>query len=56
MITRLLIQSIVMLCFWACSSAQKTEPSGPVARFGSTPVIDGKFEKGEWDDAVAIQT
>lgn len=56
MIKRLLIQSLFMVCFWACSSGQKTEPNGPIAGFGSTPTIDGVFEDGEWDDAEVVHT
>jgi len=44
---QLFIQSIIMVGFLACSSVQETEPSGPIAGFGSTPTIDGMFEEGE---------
>ncbi len=29
--------------------------SGPIARFGSAPTIDGVFEEGEWDDAEVVR-
>jgi len=31
------------------------EPSGPIARFGTTPTINGEFEDGEWDDAEIVR-
>lgn len=40
-----------LLCFSACSPTRETEPTGLLASFGSTPVIDGVFDPGEWDDA-----
>ena len=49
------IQSLIFVCFLGCTSTRDVEPSGPVARFGSTPTIDGVFEEGEWDDADAVQ-
>ena len=45
---QLLIMSLIPVCFFACSSIREAEPSGPIARFGSTPIIDGVFEEGEW--------
>ena len=43
-----------MLCFFEFFFCSENKPSGPVARLGSRPVIDGKFEKGEWDDMVVL--
>ena len=44
-----------LVCFLACSSTREVEPTGPIARFGSTPTIDGVFEDGEWDDAEVVR-
>lgn len=44
-----------LLCLSACSSASDVEPTGPIARFGSTPTIDGVFDSGEWDDAEIVR-
>lgn len=52
---KLLVLSLILLCFFCCSSVSEVEPSGPIARFGSTPTIDGVFEDGEWDDAEVVQ-
>lgn len=38
----------------ACSPSRETEPSGPIARLGSAPTIDGVFDAGEWDDAEVV--
>jgi hypothetical protein len=38
-----------------CRSTPEIEPSGPIARLGSTPVIDGVFDPGEWDDAEVVR-
>jgi hypothetical protein len=35
---------------------REAEPSGPIASFGSTPVIDGVFDPGEWDDAEIVRS
>jgi hypothetical protein len=32
------------------------ERSGPIARFGTAPSIDGEFTDGEWDDASVVLT
>jgi len=45
-----------VVCFAACSSTGEVEPSGPIARYGSTPIVDGVFDSGEWDDAEVVQT
>jgi hypothetical protein len=45
----------LLVCFWACSPAREVEPSGPIARLGSTPIIDGVFDSGEWDDAEIVR-
>ena len=52
---QLLTQSLILVCFFWCSEVPEVEPSGPIARFGSTPTIDGVFEDGEWDDAEVVQ-
>ncbi len=41
----------LLVCFSACSSKREVEPTGLIARLGSTPTIDGVFDPGEWDDA-----
>ena len=46
---------LFLVCFSACSSAREVEPSGPIARLGSTPIIDGVFDSGEWDDAEIVR-
>jgi len=48
------ILSLVLFCFLGCSSTPEVEPSGPIARFGTTPTIDGVFDEGEWDDATIV--
>ena len=45
----------VLVCFLACSSTREIEPTGIIAKFGSTPTIDGVFEDGEWDDAEIVR-
>jgi hypothetical protein len=52
---QLSILSSILVCFLGCSEVPEDEPSGPIARFGSTPTIDGVFEDGEWDDAGVVQ-
>jgi hypothetical protein len=52
---RLSILTLILLCSWGCPSAPEKEPSGPIARFGVTPTIDGGFGDGEWDDAAVVQ-
>lgn len=52
---KLLILTLVLVCLWGCTSNREVEPPGPIARFGSTPTIDGVFEDGEWEDAEAVQ-
>ena len=44
-----------LVCLLACSSRQEVEPTGLVARFGSTPTIDGVYDPGEWDDALIVK-
>ena len=51
---QLLIQSLILVYFLGCTSTREIEPSEPIARFGSTPTIDGVFEDGEWDDAEVV--
>ena len=50
-----LIMCSLLLCFLACSSTREVEPTGPIARLGSTPTIDGVFAPGEWDDAEVVR-
>lgn len=52
---KLSILSLALICFLECSSVPEVEPSGPIARLGTTPTIDGVFEDGEWDDAEIVQ-
>ena len=52
---QLFILSLILFCYLRCSSVTEVEPSGPIARLGSTPTIDGVFEDGEWDDAEVVQ-
>jgi len=44
-----------LVCLSACSPAREVEPSGPIARLGTTPIIDGVFDSGEWDDAEIVR-
>ncbi len=44
-----------LVCFSACSPTREVEPSGPIARLGTTPIIDGVFDSGEWDDAEIVR-
>jgi hypothetical protein len=46
---------LFLVCFSGYSATQEVEPSGPIARLGSTPVIDGVFDSGEWDDAEIVR-
>ncbi len=55
MTTQLSVLTMILVCFWGCSSVPEVEPSGPVARFGTSPTIDGVFDDGEWDDAEIVQ-
>ncbi len=52
---QLLILSLFLVCFLGCSATHEVEPSGPIARLGTTPTIDGIFEDGEWDDAEIVR-
>ena len=52
---QLSILSLIFICFLGCSSVSEDEPSGPIARFGTTPTIDGVFDEGEWDDAEIVR-
>jgi hypothetical protein len=52
---RLSLLSLVLACFLGCSAVTEEEPSGPIARFGTTPIIDGVFEDREWDDAEIVR-
>jgi hypothetical protein len=46
--------SLILAVCLGCSSTPEVEPSGPIARFGTTPTIDGVFDEGEWDDAEVV--
>jgi hypothetical protein len=46
---------LFLISLSGCSATQEVEPSGPIARLGSTPVIDGVFDAGEWDDAAIVR-
>jgi len=50
-----LILTLAFACSLGCNSALEAEPSGPIARFGTSPTIDGVFDDGEWDDAEVVQ-
>lgn len=52
---RLPIVCLFLVCLAACSSRNEVEPKGLIARFGSTPTIDGVFDSGEWDDALIVK-
>jgi hypothetical protein len=52
---QLSILSPALVCILGCSAVPEVVPSGPIARFGTTPTIDGVFEDGEWDDADIVQ-
>jgi len=49
------IVSSLLVCLLACSSKQEAEPTWLIARFGSTPTIDGVHDSGEWDDATIVK-
>ncbi len=44
-----------LVCLLTCSSRQQVEPTGLIARCGSTPTIDGVYDSGEWDDALIVK-
>lgn len=44
-----------LVCLSACSASQEVEPAGLIARFGTTPTIDGVHDPGEWDDALIVK-
>lgn len=48
------VACLFLVCYAACSSTPEVEPSGPIARLGSTPIVDGVFDAGEWDDAAIV--
>jgi len=52
---RLYIVCAFLLLVFLSASSLIGEQSGPVARFGTTPTIDGIFGDGEWDDAEVVQ-
>ena len=49
------IASSFLVCFSGYSATPEVQPSGPIARLGSTPIIDGVFDSGEWDDAEIVR-
>lgn len=55
MMQNLLVVCSFLVCFSACSSESDLEPTGIIARFGSTPTIDGVFDPGEWEDAEIVR-
>lgn len=58
MMWKLFLISLFLIFLPGCSKDtdnESAEPSGPMAKFGSTPLIDGIFEEGEWDDATIVQ-
>ncbi len=55
MIRDIPIVSLFLVCLSGCSSTPEAEPSGPIARLGSTPIVDGVFDSGEWDDAETVR-
>ena len=52
---QLTVLSLMFVCILGCSSVPEVEPTGPIARFGTVPTIDGVFDEGEWDDAEVVQ-
>ncbi len=50
-----LILSLTFACLLDYSFALAAETSRSIARFGTSPTIDGVFEDGEWDDAETVQ-
>ena len=55
MIRCISIVHVLLVCLSACSCTREVEPSGPIARWGSTPIIDGVIDSGEWDDAGIVR-
>ncbi|MGD9402169.1 MAG: hypothetical protein PVF95_07885 [bacterium] len=55
MIRSLVLLCSFLICLLACSSTHEVEPTGIIARSGSTPTIDGVFDPGEWDDAEIVR-
>jgi len=51
----LLVLSVTLVCLLGCFSTPEERPSGPIARFGTAPTIDGVFDEGEWDDAEIVR-
>jgi hypothetical protein len=50
-----IIVSAILLALLLCSSNLNGGQSVPIARFGTTPTIDGVFGDGEWDDAEVVK-
>jgi hypothetical protein len=44
-----------LICLSGCPSTSEDRPSGPIARFGNAPALDGAFDSGEWDDAEVVR-
>jgi len=55
MVRQMSLLSSVLVFLLGCSEAPVQEPSGPIARFGTAPTINGEFEVGEWDDAEIVR-
>jgi hypothetical protein len=52
---KLSMACLFFACLSACASAPEVEPTGPIARFGSPPTLDGVHDVGEWDDAEIVR-
>ncbi|MFC1500578.1 hypothetical protein ACFL6T_06160 [Candidatus Zixiibacteriota bacterium] len=46
---------LLLFCVSMLSCTREAVPPGPIAGWGSTPIIDGVFDSGEWDDAVIVR-
>jgi hypothetical protein len=55
MVRQMSLLSSVLVFLLGCSEVPVQEPSGPIARFGTAPTINGEFEVGEWDDAEIVR-
>jgi hypothetical protein len=55
MIRSLPIVLLILYGVLACSSMREIESTGLIARFGSTPTVDGIFDPGEWNDAEIVR-
>ncbi|MFC1530088.1 hypothetical protein ACFL6R_05160 [Gemmatimonadota bacterium] len=46
---------LYLICVSTLSCTREVLPPGPIAGWGSTPIIDGVFDSGEWDDAEIVR-